>query len=245
MPGSLFVNGQHRPRAGADRWTVRLKAGSSITARLIPTSNDCFPEEQRVDVAPGMPTVRFAGFECQDAESQDFGQDYRSAWTAMQTDPHAAWKITVAEPQSEGEHEAYGRILALHARSHEQRGDYAKAVVAYERSFRYRRKAETLVDWAACEYNLADPGECQGVRRRLEEARELAVRQGPGSETWEKLLAFLVFTTNCQLQGAEDAEATEFYRGNLCDAVREYEDNTSGGKYASDVQAVGAAGSCR
>lgn len=244
MPGSLYVNGQLRPRAGADRWSVRLQAGSTVTARVVPVSQTCFPEERRIDVAAGMPAVHFAGFECQDVEGQDFGHDYRKAWTAMQDDPHSAWRVTVAEPRNEGEHEAYGRLLALHARSNEQRGDYAAAVASYEKSFRYRRKAETLVDWAACEYNLAEPGRCQGVGRRLEEARELAVRQGPGSDTWEKLLAYVVFVTNCQLQGAEDAEATEFYRGNLCDAVREYEDNTSGGKFASDVAQVARAGGC-
>jgi len=245
MPGSLYVNGQLRPRAGADRWTVRLQAGSTVTARVVPVSQTCFPEERRVDVASGMPAVHFAGFECQDVEGQDFGHDYRKAWTAMQEDPHSAWRVSVAEPRNEGEHEAYGRLLALHARSHEQRGDYAAAVASYEKSFRYRRKAETLVDWAACEYNLAEPGRCQGVGRRLEEARELAVRQGPGRDTWEKLLAYVVFVTNCQLQGAEDVEATEFYRGNLCDAVREYEDNTSGGKFVGDVAQVASAGGCR
>jgi len=166
-----------------------------------------------------------------------FGTDYAAAEEYAKSNPADDWRIQFDAPPSAGEHEAYGRLLWIRAHGLERARRFEEAIGDYRRSYEYRPTATTAIDLMAAQYTFAPCGD----RALLDEALRQATRQSVSAASREKLRAFTVFQTHCELENATDPDAKALAHDRLCEALTEYFDGVarSGAtRFLTDVRTI-------
>jgi hypothetical protein len=172
-----------------------------------------------------------------------FGSDYAAAEEYAKSNPAGDWRIQFDAPPSAAEHEAYGRLLWIRAHGLERERRFEEAIRDYRRSYEYRPTATTAIDLLAAQYTLAPCGD----RALLDEALRQATRQAVSAASREKLRAFTVFHTHCELGNATDADAKALAHDRLCEALAEYFDGVDRGgatRFLTDVRSIQQRAGC-